>query len=105
MLDINIEFTRGILFVRLKGFLDNSNIENVENKVTEIIKDGGIRFLVFNIQNLKVINGFDMFKKCNDLVKINDGRMLLCGVEEDSALSHFSHVDNELLALKTISVC
>ena len=31
MLDINIEFTRGILFVRLKGFLDNSNIENVEN--------------------------------------------------------------------------
>lgn len=105
MLDINVEFTKGILFVRLQGILDESNIDSVKSKILTIIKDGGIRFLVFNIENLKIINGFKLFEDCNDLIKINDGQMLICGLKDNSALSNYAHIDNELSALKTISVC
>lgn len=105
MLDINIEFTRGILFVRLKGILDKSNITNLETKVLEIIGEGGIRFLVFNINDLKIKDGFEFFNKCNELVKNNDGQMFLCGMESYSALSNYNYIDNELLALKTIGSC
>ena len=49
MVDLNIEFTRGVLFVRLAGILNEVSSMDVEEKVFEIIKDGGIRFVVFNV--------------------------------------------------------
>ena len=52
MLGINIEFAKGVLFVRLDGILNNKNVSSVENTVTKIINDGGLRYLVFNVNNL-----------------------------------------------------
>lgn len=102
MLDLNIEFTRGVLFVRLAGILNEVSSMDVEEKVFEIIKDGGIRFVVFNVKNLEMSDSVKLFDKCQKLLEENDGRMLICG-DEMSAYD-LEYVSDELSALKLLSI-
>lgn len=102
MVDLNIEFTRGVLFVRLAGILNEVSSMDVEEKVFEIIKDGGIRFVVFNVKNLEMSDSVKLFDKCQKLLEENDGRMLICG-NEMSAYD-LEYVSDELSALKLLSI-
>ena len=102
MVDLNIEFTRGVLFVRLAGILNEVSSMDVEEKVFEIIKDGGIRFVVFNVKNLEMSYSVKLFDKCQKLLEENDGRMLICG-DEMSAYD-LEYVSDELSALKLLSI-
>ena len=102
MVDLNIEFTRGVLFVRLAGILNEISSMDVEEKVFEIIKDGGIRFVVFNVKNLEMSDSVKLFDKCQKLLEENDGRMLICG-DEMSAYD-LEYVSDELSALKLLSI-
>lgn len=105
MLNINIEFTKGILFIRLEGILNDNNIDNIKNTIMKILNEGGIRYLVFNVHNLKIEGDSSLFDKCEEAVKVNDGKMLICGLENEIALESYNHVDNELAALRAFSVC
>lgn len=102
MVDLNIEFTRGVLFVRLAGILNEVSSMDVEEKVFEIIKDGGIRFVVFNVKKLEMSDSVKLFDKCQKLLEENDGRMLICG-DEMSAYD-LEYVSDELSALKLLSI-
>ena len=102
MVDLNIEFTRGVFFVRLAGILNEVSSMDVEEKVFEIIKDGGIRFVVFNVKNLEMSDSVKLFDKCQKLLEENDGRMLICG-DEMSAYD-LEYVSDELSALKLLSI-
>ena len=102
MVDLNIEFTRGVLFVRLAGILNEVSSMDVEEKVFEIIKDGGIRFVVFNVKNLEMSDSVKLFDKCQKLLEENDGRILICG-DEMSAYD-LEYVSDELSALKLLSI-
>lgn len=102
MVDLNIEFTRGVLFVRLAGILNEVSSMDVEEKVFEIIKDGGIRFVVFNVKNLEMSDSVKLFDKCQKLLEENDGRMIICG-DEMSAYD-LEYVSDELSALKLLSI-
>ena len=102
MVDLNIEFTRGVLFVRLAGILNEVSSMDVEEKVFEIIKDGGIRFVVFNVKNLEMSDSVELFDKCQKLLEENDGRVLICG-DEMSAYD-LEYVSDELSALKLLSI-
>ena len=103
MLNINIEFTKGVLFVRLEGILTDDNELGIENTITEIINDGGIRYLVFNISNLIIKSSNKLFEICEKLVKTNDGRMLMCG--KDNYNAKYINVKDELAALREFSLC
>lgn len=105
MLDINIEFTKGVLFIRLEGILNDSNMNNIKNTIMKILNEGGIRYLVFNVHNLKIEGDNNLFNICEEIVKVNDGKMLICGLENEIALEHYSHVKDELAALRAFSVC
>lgn len=105
MLDINIEFTKGVLFVRLEGVLDNSNVMNIRDSILKILKDGGIRYLVFNVHNLEVKDRISLFDECEKEVKLNGGNMLICGLDNEITLKNYKHVDNELIALRDFSTC
>ncbi len=104
MIDINVEFSRGVLFVRLQGILDNSNVYNIKSTIIEILKNGGIRYLVFNIHNLIINDYVDLFDSCEDIIKLNDGKMLICGLEEKYR-GNYNYIDNELLAYKVLEAC
>lgn len=102
MVDLNIEFTRGVLFVRLAGILNEVSSMDVEEKVFEIIKDGGIRFVVFNVKNLEMSDSVKLFDKCQKLLEENDGRMLICG--DEMSAYNLEYVSDELSALKLLSI-
>ena len=105
MIDYNIEFTKGILFVRFFGILNSSNKENIENDLIEIIKDGGIKYLVFNVEELEIEDDNDLFKNCENILKENDGKMLICGSYNGNFIKDFNYVDDELAAIKEFSLC
>lgn len=72
MLKINFEFSRGILFVRLKGDLNKYNIKDLK------IKD--FKFIVLNIDNMYSIDSYSI-KYLNNIYKNNqskNGKMIVC---------------------------
>lgn len=100
-MDYNIEFTKGILFIRLFGVLDNNSIKDVKEDIIDVIKEGGIRNLVINIEDLDIKEETDFFSTCDNIINDNKGKMLICG----SYLEKYKYVDDELTALKEFSKC
>ena len=85
MLDINIEFHKGILFVRLDGVLDYSTVNKLESSVTNLSKESGIINIVFNVSNLKSIDYYGINELFNNykICSLNNGKSLLCGINND----------------------
>ena len=83
MLDINFEFRRGILFIRLKGVLSKTTINDFDSSVTTLIRDNGIRNVVFNVSDLNKIDlkGISRLFYNYELCKRNRGVSLLCCVD------------------------
>lgn len=80
MLDINFEFRRGVLFIRLQGCLVRETISDFDFLVTTLIRDNGIRNVVFNVSGLSKIDlkGISRLLYNYELCKKNRGVSLLC---------------------------
>ena len=104
-IDYNIEFTKGVLFVRLYGIIDNKNEKNIENDLYEIIKDGAIKYLVINVENLEITEDINLFTICEEIINKNNGKMLICGNYNGNYINKIDCVDDELSALKEFSLC
>lgn len=103
MIDYNIEFTKGILFIRLCGILNSINEKDILYDLIEIIKEGGIRYLVINVVDLDIEDDVTLFDKCNEIIKNNDGKMLICGKE--IYVDNFEYTSDELSAIKLLGTC
>ena len=99
MVDYNIEFSKGVLFIRLYGILNRFNEKDIEEQIYEIINEGGIRYLVINTEDVEIQEDVMLFKNCNDLIKNNDGKMLICG----SNIEEYDYIVDELSAFKEFS--
>ncbi len=100
MLDVNIEFSKGVLFVRLSGDITNDNASNIKNNVVNILTKSGIKYLVFNISDAVINNKIDLFEKCNEAILNNNGRMIICGNND----LNYESAKNELTALRMMSI-
>ena len=72
MLKTNFEFSRGILFIRIKGDLNKNSIKELK------IKD--FKFIVLNINNMYSIDSYSI-KYLNSIYKMiqdKNGEMVLC---------------------------
>lgn len=105
MIDYNVEFAKGVLFIRLLGVLNRFNEIEIKGDIIDIIKSGGIRYLVFNLEDLELEEDVDLFKECESKVKDNNGRMLICGNYNGNYVDNFFLVDDELSAYKEFSIC
>ena len=112
MLDINIEPRYGILFVRLSGTLNKQNSKSLTS-VDNLLKQVGIRNVVFNIQNLNNIDteGSKALSKSCKIGKSNHGSILLCVKDNKEVTEKISFlldkigiVEDELSALKKINL-
>lgn len=80
-----MEFRKGILFIRLNGILTKNTVAKLETEVTQLVKENGIRNIVFNIEELEEIDtkGFQALLYNYELCKKNHGQSLLCGAYQD----------------------
>lgn len=56
MLNVLMEFRKGILFVRLYGILNEDSINKFKTEVKEVIINSGIMYVVLNVDNLDSIS-------------------------------------------------
>lgn len=108
MLGINIEFIKGVLVVRLEGILNNNTVKSVRDSLLNIIENGGIKYLMFNLTDSKLEERIDIFDECNKLIKKNKGKMYICGFNhnlENLITNTYYTVDNEFSILNKIRAC
>lgn len=110
MLKIDMEFKRGILFVRLEGSLNKQNIEKFNNEVIPVILKHGLKFVVINLDKVNTldINGIESLMELNEIVSRYDGKTTLCSLtskqvqkslRESSYNNMFYETSNELTAI------
>ena len=100
-----MEYRKGILFVRLKGNLTANTAPKFEEYAIPIIKDYGIKYIVYNLSELNCLDssGEQALIKGGDEAKVNDGKVLIVNNRINSCLD-YTNVSNELVALDLLKV-
>lgn len=78
MLKVEMEFYKGILFIRLKGILTKRSVMNT--KLDSMLRDIGFYYIVFNIDNIKQIDAYGiryLISYSNSLKK-RYGKAIIC---------------------------
>lgn len=103
MLNINMEFNSGILFVRFIGSLNRLTNDKIIDLIS-IIKRNGIKYLVYNFDNLESIDdiGYKSLLLCYNEIINNNGNLLV--VNNKFNLENMKEVNNELSALKILKI-
>jgi anti-anti-sigma factor len=114
MLNVGTEFRKGIFFVRLKGHLNKDTVYKLNKKVTKMVKENGIRNIVFNFENLKSIDlkGINTIFYNYELSKQNEGVSMFCGnndnirnkLKKTRLVNYVYEIKDELSAIKILSL-
>jgi len=85
MLDINMEFRKGILFVRLSGDFSINNCSKLDDKLKKLVDDNNVKFITFNVSGLNYIDieGINTILKYNKALSKINGKALICGIDND----------------------
>lgn len=113
MLNINTEFRKGIMFVRLEGELKKDTIKIFNDEVIEIIKKAKISNVVFNLNELNLIDfkGINSILYAYELCKKRKGKSLMCGnniniknrLKKSRLVNYVYEVSDELTAIKILN--
>lgn len=89
MLNMDLEYIKGILFVRLKGNLTRRNTYKLNNYLVPVLLKHRIKYLVYNLYELKEIDesGIDAMLNTKCAIKANKGKICLCEVDDNIAKS------------------
>lgn len=115
MLDIDIECRKGIFFIRLNGILNNETVYKIEEEVLDIIQINGIKYIVFNFENLCYIDiaGIRAIKKIYKSINNNYGSVYICNIKSNlvrskilnsNLLNIIKEIKSELSVLKQIQL-
>lgn len=110
MLKMDLEYVEGILFIRLDGSLTRRSSYKIYNYLGPVIKKHSIKNLIYNLKDLKSIDetGIDSILHTKCLVRKNQGKILLCEVNDDNSLKmkrlHIKQTTSEKEALKRLEV-
>ncbi len=116
MLEINMEFARGMLFIRLSGILSKRTIRNLKDVLDKMIDEQGIKYFVLNLESLDYIDeeGIHLIMNKYFDVTLHDGKLVICGYNHhiqkkvkkdlDQAFQSIESSTNELSALHLINI-
>ena len=112
MLTVITEFRCGIFFVRLKGKLNIKTRAILKKKVTDLVKEYGIKNLVINVDELTDIDLNGISEVFNNYLFIRKyaGTSFICGlnkkissiIKNSQILNYIPEINNELNAIKVI---
>ena len=105
MLKINMEFRKGVLFVRLYGILNNKTISIFGEKVKEVIINSGIKYVVLNVSSLDYISttGIKEIKSLKKIVNKTEGEFFLSGGNINE-LKKLVNLENELKVFERVVI-
>jgi len=110
MLKVDMEYEKSILYVRLKGVLDRKVCYKINNYVVPLVLKHRMKYLVFNLLELKDIDGSGMDALLNTkcAIRSNKGKICLCEVSDELKLKikrlKMKIASNELAANKLIEI-
>ena len=116
MFQIDMEFIRGMLFVRLEGILSKRTSNELNEVLDEMINEHGIRYFVINLENLTSIDeaGIKSIMDHYFDVIMNEGKLVVCGYDNISkryvgnevnlAFQNIESSNNELGAFRLINI-
>ena len=105
---MNLEYNKGILFVRLNGNLDRSISKVINTCLVPKILEQKIKYLVFNFYEVLSVDEYalDAILNVKCAIKANKGKICLCEISDSLSkyIKNFSikKVENELKALNII---
>lgn len=112
MLDIILEFRKGILFIRLKGVITKNTTFKLKEEVVKIINDSGINHIVFNLEETNYIDmkGISNLFYIYEIAKKNNGICYICSLNEkiknkiknSRLLNYIYEIETELDVLQKI---
>ncbi len=105
MLNVLMEFRKGILFVRLYGTLNKDTINKFKTDVKEVIINSGIMYVVLNVDNLDSISkeGVKEIKSLKKILNKMDGEFFLFGGEVKE-LKSLVNLENELKVFERVVI-
>ena len=85
MLKIDMELSKGILFVRPDGILNRNTSYKINNYLVPVILKHKIKYLVFNLDKLLDIDetGIDALLNTKYAIKNNNGNLYLCEINKE----------------------
>lgn len=85
MLNMDLEYNKGILFVRLKGNLNRKNSYKLNNYLLPVLLKHKVKYLVYNLYELESVDdaGIDAILNTKCAIKSNKGKICLCEVSKD----------------------
>lgn len=105
-----MEYEKGILYVRLKGILERKVCYKVNNYIVPTVLKHKIKYLVFNLFELKDIDeaGLDALLNTKCAIRTNKGKICLCEVSDELRMKmkrlRISVASNELAANRLINI-
>ena len=92
MLKINMEYRRGILFIRLNGNLSINTVSKFEEYTIPIIKNYGIRYVVYNLNNIVNLDesGITSINNAVRLIKKNRGKALIVSKKDNDTCNNIN---------------
>ena len=106
LIDTDIEFRKGVLFIRINNTLKEKEYLASSNAIKELVSQIGIKYLVINFNEESVDNDFKLKLIINnyEYLKKISGKLLLCGNIDISLCNnlYIVKIDNELEAFKII---
>lgn len=109
MIKFNLEFRKGILFVRVENKINKKNYDINNDKLNKIIKNIGIKYIVMNFDTIKKTDYFNIKFIINnyDLIRKNNGKLFLIGNIDNKIVNMFSNmkmniIESELEAFNKI---
>ena len=113
VLKMNMEFRKGLLFIRLEGTLTMENSSILETCLNYLIQEKGVKYFVINLKNLDYLDqeGIKVLQqKYQDMI-LHDGNLVICGYKNiymkemiREEMKNFSQADNELAAFHMIQI-
>lgn len=110
----NIDYKKGVLFIRINGILVGNKVNKFESEVIPIILGLGSRYITINLYNLELIDrrGIESLIKVSNIISRYDGKVALCEIN-DNIKDNFKNSDiydycfrtkNELTSLEVFQI-
>ncbi len=84
-MQLNFEFRKGLLFIRLIGILNKENSKELVLHLDKFINQQGVKYFVINLENLEYLDkdGLEVLQRKYEDMVLHDGKLVICGYKNE----------------------